>query len=223
MSIIFPGQLHLAQSVKGQVSGWHFIFIDLKALLDTVAPPSWEGAAPVGYSRLANIVRPQESPGIALLTEYLIQELSRKQSGYETAVKGCALSLASLITRAINQAADHKLEIATVDRTSINKISKSLHYISQHYMEPIHIEELAAICNLSNTHFRRTFRACMGSAPLDYLIHMRMQMASALLCHTDSSILSISEKVGYSTLSSFNRHFKIWMGAAPSKWRVMNR
>ncbi|MNY74794.1 transcriptional activator FtrA [compost metagenome] len=75
-------------------------------------------------------------------------------------------------------------------------------------MEPIHIEELAAICNLSITHFRRTFRACMGSAPLDYLIHMRMQMASALLCHTDSSILSISEKVGYSTLSSFNRHFQ---------------
>lgn len=221
--IIFPGQLHLAQSVKGQVSRWHFCFLDPKALLGTIAPQAWNEPAPTGYSRFTNIVNSSDAPDISLMAEYLMNELGQQQPGYESAVRGCVWTLMTLIIRAINYMAGHTPEVEAVDRTSMNKISKSLEYISQHYMEPIQIDALAEACNLSVTHFRRTFRSCMGMAPLDYLINVRMQMASALLCHTDSSILNISDEVGYATISSFNRHFKQRMGVSPSKWRVMKR
>ena len=223
VSIIFPGQLHLAQSVKGQVSRWHFCFLDPKALLGPVSPPAWNDPAPEGYSLLANIVRPGDAPDMAYMTEYLMGELGRRQPGYESAVRGCVLTLATLIARAVRRLTDDATEIEAADRASMNKISNSLAYISQHYMKPIAVHELAAACNLSVTHFRRTFRACMGMAPLDYLIQVRMQMASALLSHSDASILSVSEEVGYATISSFNRHFKQWMGVAPSKWRALKR
>lgn len=223
VNIIFPGQLHLAQSLKGQVSRWHFCFLDPKALLGTVCPPAWNEPAPTGYSRFTNIVNPSDAPDISLMTEYLMKELGQQQPGYESAIKGCVWTLMTLIIRAIHHMADHAAGAEAVARTSMNKISKSLEYISQHYMEPIHIDVLAAVCSLSVTHFRRTFRSSMGMAPLDYLINVRMQMASALLCHTDSSILHISEEVGYATVSSFNRHFKQRMGVSPSKWRAMKR
>lgn len=153
VSIIFPGQLHLAQSVKSQVSRWDFCFLDPNALLGTAHPRSWNAPAPAGF---ANIISPGDAPDITLMTEYLMKELSQQLSGYESAVKG-------------------------------------------------------------------TFRVCMGMAPLDYLHNVRIQMASALLSHTDSSILSISQEVGYATISSFNRHFKHWTGIAPSKWRAIKK
>jgi len=221
--IIFPGQLHLAQSVKGQVSRWHFCFLDPKTLLGLASPYLGYEPIPTGYSRFTNIVSPSDDPDISLLTEFLMKELSQRKPGYESAVKGCVWTLSTLINRSINQMADKVPDFEGVDRTSMNKISKSLEYISQHYMESIQIDELAAICNLSLTHFRRTFRACMGIAPLEYLINVRLQMASVLLSHTDRSVLSISEEVGYATISSFNRHFKQWMGVAPSKWRAKKR
>jgi AraC-like DNA-binding protein len=224
VSIIFPGQLHLAQSVKGQVSRWHFCFLDPIALLKISSSQSWNDPSPAGYSRFTNIISPKDAPDITLMTEYLMKELGLQQRGYESAVKGYVWTLMTLITRIIDvQMADHTPVAEAADRTSMNKISKALEYISQHYMEPMQIHELAAACSLSVTHFRRTFRACMGMAPLDYLNNVRMQMASALLCHTDNSILSISEEVGYASVSSFNRHFKQWMGVAPSKWRTMKR
>ncbi|MNO36514.1 Bifunctional transcriptional activator/DNA repair enzyme AdaA [compost metagenome] len=223
VSIIFPGQLHLAQSLKGQVSRWHYCFLDLKSLLGTIPPQSWSEPTPKEYSRFTNIVSPSDAPDISLMTQYLVKELGEQQPGYESAVKGCVWTLMTLIIRAINSTTEHTPEAEAADRTSMQKISKSLEYISQHYMEPIQIRELAATCNLSVTHFRRTFRTCMGMAPIDYLNNVRMHMASAMLCYTNSSILNISEEVGYATLSSFNRHFKQRMGVAPSKWRTMNQ
>jgi len=223
VSIIFPCQLHLAQSVKGQVSRWHFCFLDPKALLGTICPQAWNESAPPGYSRFTNIVNPSNAPEISLMAEILMKELGQQQMGYESAVRSSVWSLITLIDRIINPKSVRAPEVEVSDRASMNKISKSLEYISQHYMEPIGIETLAAACNLSVTHFRRTFRFCMGMAPLDYLIHVRMQMASALLSHSDNSILNISEQVGYATISSFNRHFKQRMGVSPSKWRAMKR
>ncbi|MEJ9219221.1 AraC family transcriptional regulator [Paenibacillus glucanolyticus] len=220
VSIIFPGQLHLAQSVKSQVSRWDFCFLDPNAMLGTAHPRSWNAPAPAGF---ANIISPGDAPDITLMTEYLMKELSQQLSGYESAVKGCLWTLMTLITRIIDQMAGDIPVVGAADRNSMNTISKSLEYISQHYMEPIHIHELAAVCSLSVTHFRRTFRVCMGMAPLDYLHNVRIQMASALLSHTDSSILSISQEVGYATISSFNRHFKHWTGIAPSTWRAIKK
>lgn len=223
VSIIFPGQLHLAQSLKGQVSCWHFCFLDPGALLGAVCPLAWNESAPEGYSRFPNIVNANDLPDISLMTEYLMKELGRQQQDYESAVKSCVWTLMTLIFRAIKQMVQDAPEVEVIDRTAMNKISKALEYISQHYMEPIHINQLAAACGLSVTHFRRMFHSSMSTAPLDYLIKVRMQMASALLCHTDGSILNISQEVGYATLSSFNRHFKQRMGVSPSTWRAMKR
>ena len=48
--------------------------------------------------------------------------------------------------------------------------------------------------------------------PLDYLNRTRIAKACSLLRMTDDSILTISEKVGFGSMSSFNRHFYEVMG-----------
>ncbi|MFR2116184.1 MAG: helix-turn-helix transcriptional regulator [Subdoligranulum sp.] len=72
---------------------------------------------------------------------------------------------------------------------------------------------------MSESHFRRVFRELVGMGPLDYLNRTRIAKACSLLRMTDDSILTISEKVGFGSMSSFNRHFYEVMGTAPSDWR----
>lgn len=48
--------------------------------------------------------------------------------------------------------------------------------------------------------------------PLDYLNRTRIAKACSLLRMTDDSILTISEKAGFGSMSSFNRHFYEVMG-----------
>ncbi|MGG4342177.1 hypothetical protein [Paenibacillus lautus] len=82
VSIIFPGQLHLAQSLKGQVSRWHFCFLDPIALLGKISSsPLWNEASPAGYSRFTNIISPNDAPDITVITEYLMKELGLHSEG----------------------------------------------------------------------------------------------------------------------------------------------
>ena len=98
-------------------------------------------------------------------------------------------------------------------------LSPALEYIHQHYMNTFPIEDLAALCHLSPTHFRRLFHEQIGTTPLDFLHQVRVAASCALLRTSDSSIASIASQVGYASLSCYNRHFLQNMGATPSDWR----
>lgn len=44
-------------------------------------------------------------------------------------------------------------------------IAPALEYITRNYMAPMTIDDLAGLCHLSTTHFRRKFHDTMGTAP----------------------------------------------------------
>ncbi|KAF6591577.1 helix-turn-helix transcriptional regulator, partial [Paenibacillus sp. EKM208P] len=80
---------------------------------------------------------------------------------------------------------------------------------------PITMDFLADLCHLSTTHFRRKFHEIMGTSPLDFLNSTRIEEACKQLKSTEDSILSISEQVGFHSISSFNRCFSRLMGKPP--------
>ena len=55
--------------------------------------------------------------------------------------------------------------------------------------------------------------------PLDFINSTRIEKACTLLKSTEKSILSISEQVGYHSISSFNRYFIKVMGVSPRAYR----
>ena len=75
------------------------------------------------------------------------------------------------------------------------------------------------MCHISVTHFRRIFHDIMGTSPLDFINSTRIEKACTLLKSTEKSILSISEQVGYHSISSFNRYFIKVMGVSPRTYR----
>ena len=65
----------------------------------------------------------------------------------------------------------------------------------------------------------RVFHEIMNTSPLNYLNTTRILQSCILLRTTEESILSISEQVGFRSVSSYNRHFSEIMGTQPSEWR----
>ena len=105
------------------------------------------------------------------------------------------------------------------DRKALDKIKVVMKYIEIHYMEKITIAEIAEVCGFSESHFMRYFKETMGSSFIDYLKDYRLTMAARLLVSSESSILAISEEVGFDNLSYFNRAFKAHYGLTPSAYR----
>jgi len=99
------------------------------------------------------------------------------------------------------------------------QISRSVEFMKGHLSEPLKVATLAALVNLSRSHYTTLFRRVTGYAPLSYLNHLRMQYAVQLLNSTDLPIKQISDRLGFSEQFYFSRAFSKMHNHSPSEHR----
>jgi len=100
-----------------------------------------------------------------------------------------------------------------------DRIAKSIEFMKGHLREPLKVTTLAALANLSKSHYTTSFRRMTGYAPLSYLNHLRMQRAVQLLNATDLSIKHISDQLGFSDQFYFSRAFRKMHNHSPTEHR----
>lgn len=99
------------------------------------------------------------------------------------------------------------------------RVARSIQFMKEHLREPLRVGTLAAMVNLSRSHYTALFGRIMNYAPLHYLNHLRLQRAVRLLNTTRLSIKEISEQLGFSDQLYFSRAFRKLHGHAPSDHR----
>jgi AraC family transcriptional regulator of arabinose operon len=113
----------------------------------------------------------------------------------------------------------HKEEFGYGEADARQRMEKCVVFMKGHLREPLKIATLAALVNLSRSHFTTTFRRVTGYAPLSYLNHLRMQRAVQLLNTTNLSIKQISEQLGFTDQFYFSRAFRKMHNHSPSEHR----
>lgn len=81
------------------------------------------------------------------------------------------------------------------------------------------VEELARAIASSRSCLATRFRELIGEAPMHYLTHLRMQLATQHLRQGHGSLASIADAVGYDSSAAFQRAFKRHFGVPPAAWR----
>jgi AraC-like DNA-binding protein len=99
------------------------------------------------------------------------------------------------------------------------QISRSVEFMNGHLNESLKVATLAALVNLSRSHYTTLFRRVTGYAPLRYLNHLRMQRAVQLLNSTDLPIKQISDQLGFSEQFYFSRAFNKMYNHSPTEHR----
>lgn len=95
----------------------------------------------------------------------------------------------------------------------------AIEYIHRSFQEPIPIEALARMENMSCTAFRCAFKRHTGVSPNEYIISLRISEACKLLSQTDRSISAVAAEVGYHDPYYFSRTFRRKMGMSPFQYR----
>lgn len=171
--------------------------------------------------RFKNSLLRKDDPFNLLLREYidkLCVETQEKKTGFGFA----ANSLSNLIISEILRS-DHIVHLDTNSEKQIFTSSKLLsdvnQYITEHYTEVIHLEELANYCHFSKYYFAHQFKEITNMTFYDYLISYRLDNAKNLLLNTSHSINEISNLCGFTNIRSFNRTFKDQTNFTPSQFR----
>lgn len=84
---------------------------------------------------------------------------------------------------------------------------------------PTKVDELAALCNLTPSSFKRNFASLFGDSPHRWINSQRLAHARTLLCSPNISIKTISNRSGFVSESHFIRLFKSQYGTTPANYR----
>jgi AraC family transcriptional regulator len=81
------------------------------------------------------------------------------------------------------------------------------------------LDEIAAACGLSASHFARSFRKTTGVPPHAWQVRARVQQAMVRLRRKDQTVASVADACGFADPSHFARVFTRQVGLSPSAWR----
>jgi len=82
------------------------------------------------------------------------------------------------------------------------------------------LEELATLCHLSISSFKRKFKTVFNDSPKKYIQKKKVEKAASLLKASDLRITDIAYNVGFDSLATFNRNFANFYGISPSQYRL---
>lgn len=215
-SVVPQNCLHTTNSDPDTVSSWEFLFVDVDTLLGRFCQGSTRRTHQI-ISRINSraFLKPEkEYPKIGQTIRNILDIMRRKEEFYLDEAKAEIAVLLMNIARGSGSG-----RMLNEIPKEIVPIAQSLDYISTHYMEPLRIEDLAASCHISESHFRKIFSAYMNMGPMEYINMVRVQTACDYLKRTDDFVTDIANKCGFATFSTFSRNFKKIMGVSPNEWR----
>jgi len=102
----------------------------------------------------------------------------------------------------------HQLEDLQIRQAIENNVASS-----------ITVEELAFLCNMSLSTFKRKFQKLYNTSPNKYILRRRMEIAKDLLLYDREKPSEVYHKVGYENHSSFSESFKNVFGLTPKDFQ----
>jgi AraC-like DNA-binding protein len=98
-------------------------------------------------------------------------------------------------------------------------------YLIAHWNEPVTIEKLAQLGNVSVRSIFRYFKSSRGCTPLDFLKTLRLENARKMLLdhRTASTVSSVALRCGFNNMGHFAKDYRKLFGELPSQTRVPAR
>jgi AraC family transcriptional regulator of arabinose operon len=103
------------------------------------------------------------------------------------------------------------------------KVVQSIAYMKGHLNHSLTVSTLAALANLSSSHYSALFKRQTGYAPIDYFIRLRIHQACQLLDNTDMSVKEIAAALGYEDAFYCSRVFKLLNDISPRQYRMLHK
>ena len=97
------------------------------------------------------------------------------------------------------------------------QIARSMAWLKINFQRPIQMDELAMRAHISPSTFDQHFRDISGMSPLQYQKQLRLQEARQLMLNESIDASIAGQRVGYESVSQFNREYSRLFGEPPQR------
>lgn len=144
-----------------------------------------------------------------------------EEAGYEFAVRAAMSRLVlQLFRRSAGRPRQGPSEKVLRDA---ERVKRMLQYIEANLGEALNVAAIARSAAVSESECLRCFRSVIGVTPIQYVKHLRVERAAALLAGTEERVADIAGRCGFGEMSYFARTFRELKGCTPSAYRRQRR
>ena len=154
------------------------------------------------------LLQDAHTESVARVFRKLVTLWETKATGYEMYAVGV---LYELLTLFYTRHTEEQRPLA------YRRLLPAKEYIEAHYEENISLSQLAFLCDMSLSHFRREWKRFFVDSPLQYRDAIRLSCAKEYLFSGYYSVGEIAEKCGFEDASYFVRFFKKKTGITPGE------
>ncbi len=156
------------------------------------------------------------APHVSHFTDAFEEAYGYLHDGYS---ENTLLGLSCCLTHILGSLKLHQRAPGARGRDSEARVQRSIGYMRDHLDQPLKLADLAAVAEMSPTHFCGVFRKVTGSPPGQFFTHLKVRRACELLDSTQQSVSSVARDVGFADQFHFSRVFKQIVGRSPMKYR----
>ena len=156
-------------------------------------------------------------PELFAVADHLFTENRKKDPAYRIFIRSDIYRILAILYRS-----GVLLDTETLcSGKDMQKILPVLEDIHRNYAEPLTLEEASARLGFAESYFCRLFRNATGATFTEYVNFVRISKAEKLLARTEMTVLEISQAVGFSSASYFNRIFRKYRSCTPHAYRTL--
>ena len=156
------------------------------------------------------------------LLDEIYEEFNLKTDSYLMALKADLLKLLVIVGRTFHEEMKDSPEMQLFNHHR-DAMIQAIHFIDEHYGEPITIEEVSRFALLSQSYFSYLFKTLTDKTFVEYLHTLRIKSAMEMLKKTDHRVVDICYDSGFNNINHFNRTFKAMVGVSPTQYRASNQ
>lgn len=122
-----------------------------------------------------------------------------------------------LTYRLLNGPVGARLRHMALVSSQSHQVGQAIDWIKHNYCEPLRIEHLAGMANMSMSSLHHHFKAITAMTPMQYQKLLRLQEARRLMLVEQIDAGTAGYRVGYASESQFSREYSRQFGRAPMR------
>ena len=128
-----------------------------------------------------------------------------------------------ILGRIRSQSNHQRMEIASRYGLRNDKAIQSIRLMQEHVEDPLSVDDLAGMVQVTRRQLERLFLAHLGKPPSRFYLAVRLDRARSLLQQTSMTIAEISVACGFGSSSYFLRAYRTQFGQRPQDDRIEAR
>lgn len=171
---------------------------------------------------LAIIINEAKNAYSSPLDDTFLKELKKHKSpmfGSEQLIKiNLELMFIMLVRKGKSIKKSTKVSSITKQRFDNELVEKTVNYLKDNLYENITFKDVCKYSNQSGTNLKVLFKSVKGEGVMEYYRELKIEEIKRLIREEPINFTGISEKLSYTSVHYFSRHFKKTTGMTPTEY-----